>query len=469
MASATAFLCGAAIGAVLTWLWSWWTSLSRNVSAGLRAHAAQPLLDCEAQQVAGSDSGGAVCEEVCEESCQKVRALRHFESGSESSVLSSFSERLRTWIDELATVNGASRWMRCLPRPRPVVARPAIGCATVAYPAIADEPNRKDLDQLPNGLTLAAPDVSLSRSTTLTRYEPTLASSSSTTLTRYDPTLISRSISGSISGSISQSISRFISRPISRSLSASIGYEPLASIADRCSLARSTALLEACLASEADDVFPGALAAAGCVFCEIIEKLGPFMVITREVRGNLRWIESAAAEHRCRHSLRAVLLGELASGLHSQPPIGSKGRACRLGKGPSAALGLIWLIRFLELWIDVLQISWEMRGGGLFVRIAGDRFAAHRSAQRSVRQRFEAAYKQKLLRYNGWATQAAFWAAMTALPSTIPFLDHVDERFAKEDQFEQALKDWTRSLSELLRRLAQIRDQLNLNDPRKSP
>ena len=72
-------------------------------------------------------------------------------------------------------------------------------------------------------------------------------------------------------------------------------------------------MLEACLASEADDVLPGALAAAGCVFCEIIEKLGPFIVITREVRGNLRWIQSAAAEHRCRRSLRAVLLGENAT------------------------------------------------------------------------------------------------------------------------------------------------------------
>lgn len=162
-----------------------------------------------------------------------------------------------------------------------------------------------------------------------------------------------------------------------------------------------------------DDVDLDAILDTGAIFVEICDSFGggPFSQLSvKEARTNLEKIECGIKEMQAKGaSMRSLLKKEASSGIHS---------AGGVLKDPSAAMGLLWLMRFLAFWEEIC-----------LMRVSDAEHATPLSAT------VETAYKQQLLPYHGWVTQKAFEVALQAAPtwqSVRPYFAPTDEAFSAD-------------------------------------
>ena len=98
-----------------------------------------------------------------------------------------------------------------------------------------------------------------------------------------------------------------------------------------------------------DDVDPTVFCTGGAVFCKLIDSLGPFAIpVAQQAQGNLNKIADSAKALGEGTSMRKLLQLERANGMH--------GSGSEL-KDPSAAMGALWVVRFLAFWEEVCARS----------------------------------------------------------------------------------------------------------------
>lgn len=105
----------------------------------------------------------------------------------------------------------------------------------------------------------------------------------------------------------------------------------------------SVVLMSEALAGEGDLAIDR-FAVAGQHFCEILQNLGPFAMVLKDVRQNLDKIRRASCRTSEMELLRQLLEAECKQRVHSKP-----GRLA----DPSAAIGLLWTCRFMRFWEQV--------------------------------------------------------------------------------------------------------------------
>ena len=120
----------------------------------------------------------------------------------------------------------------------------------------------------------------------------------------------------------------------------SLSPPPSAAPSSRRPVLESTTVLKAC--ADGSDIQIEKLIAGSLLLCDCLEKLGPFAVILRDVRHNLRKVERSPARKAETH-LRALLKAEIAQEMHPE--------AGKL-EDNSAATGMLWTVRFMRFWAD---------------------------------------------------------------------------------------------------------------------
>ena len=129
----------------------------------------------------------------------------------------------------------------------------------------------------------------------------------------------------------------------------SLSPPPSAAPSSRRPVLESTTVLKAC--ADGSDIQIEKLIAGSLLLCDCLEKLGPFAVILRDVRHNLRKVERSPARKAETH-LRALLKAEIAQEMHPE--------AGKL-EDNSAATGMLWTVRFMRFWADVCTTSLKAR------------------------------------------------------------------------------------------------------------
>ena len=141
-------------------------------------------------------------------------------------------------------------------------------------------------------------------------------------------------------------------------------------------------------------------------------------------------------------SLKGLLSTEARKGLHG---------AGGVLKDPSAAMGILWLVRFIAFWEQVCKLRANL--------------LATEASSTSLQTTVEEAYKQCLLPYHGWVTQKAFQMAFQASPtweSVLPYFADSD------DVFRQDVDGFVLASQELKLRVMAALSQFDLVDVRKS-
>ena len=143
--------------------------------------------------------------------------------------------------------------------------------------------------------------------------------------------------------------------------------------------------------TEKDDVHPARFVEGAKKFTKLLEGLGPFV----EAGKNVTKVDGSMEKLEEWDSMRRLLQLERDSGMH--------GKGSDL-KDPSAAIGLVWICRFLALWNEICM-----------VRIQPD--PTDGTARETLKQTIEGAFKRNLLPYTGWVSQKSFEVGLTALPA----------------------------------------------------
>ncbi|KAL1496569.1 hypothetical protein AB1Y20_014175 [Prymnesium parvum] len=149
-----------------------------------------------------------------------------------------------------------------------------------------------------------------------------------------------------------------------------------------CAAALRAALLEG-------DVDPTKLCEGGMEFYRLIDSLGSFAKpVAQQASGNLEKIRNGAAALGEGTSMRKLLQLERDSGMH---------RGTEL-KDPSAAMGALWIVRFLAFWEEVC-----------LARINPDESIP-------FKETLEDAYKHNLQDFSGGMSHMSFHGALLAVP-----------------------------------------------------
>ena len=219
--------------------------------------------------------------------------------------------------------------------------------------------------------------------------------------------------------------------------------QPGAAPADARRLRKIASVFSECCHGE-EDVDVHALVEAGRAFVGMLESVGGFAALSiQEAANNLSKITAGMQAVGARGgSLLSILRAEVQSGIHG---------AGGLLKDPSAAMGVLWICRFLTFWEEVcLMRAQPPPPDGEVV---------------SLRKTIEGAYKHTLLPYHGWVTEKAFDVAAAAAPDWAVVRPH----FAPSDEFfvEDAYA-FVRASQKLLPRIMAALTKLDLVDTRKS-
>lgn len=164
-------------------------------------------------------------------------------------------------------------------------------------------------------------------------------------------------------------------------------------------LRHAAQLLTASL-TEDSDLRVDAFVLAGQAVCNVIEKLGPFNVILRDVRANFTKVQRAPCRAKLAQ-LRPLLEAERARGCHKPGKLADN----------SAATGLLWIIRFMRFWERLSRLALKRldEAGGSKTRA---------DVEIPFRPFVEVAYGEALLPYNGWVSERTFRLALAAVPKT---------------------------------------------------
>ena len=195
-----------------------------------------------------------------------------------------------------------------------------------------------------------------------------------------------------------------------------------------------------------DDVDVGALVEVVHAFVKMLEvgSLGAFGTLTRqEALSNLHKLTAGCtAAGATGGSLLGVLRAEKRNGIHG---------AGGVLKDPSAAMGVLWIARFLGFWEEiVLMRAQPPPPDGSLV---------------TLRTTIEGAYQHTLLPYHGWMTEKAFQAAVMASPEW----EAVRPDFAPtEELYREDVGTFVAASQPLLKRINAALTQLDLFDTRKS-
>jgi len=217
-----------------------------------------------------------------------------------------------------------------------------------------------------------------------------------------------------------------------------------------------------CLTGD-DDVDVALFIAACQNYCKVLALIGPFTLLSiREVHSNMKKIEHSFELAPVRYrSMRELLEAESAAGMHQ--PGG-------LIVDPSAAMGLLWARRGLAFWIHIfrdLLAQYEARQGGA----GGPPDGPARSGSSSPRERAEVptlkevvekGYANSLGPFNGWLSQNSMALAMRAVPAEFPQLAPSVAELIED------LREWSDVVEQLVRRMAAMQRELDLEDTRKS-
>lgn len=197
-----------------------------------------------------------------------------------------------------------------------------------------------------------------------------------------------------------------------------------------------------------DDVDIDRFCAAGKEFSAVIETLGAFTVVSvQQATSNINKIADAARERGAKGSLRALLQAERDAGVH-----GSGAEGVEL-KDPSAAMGVLWVARFLAFWEEVVMLSLQPD-------------PTDGTAPDSFKESLEAAYKHTLQPYTGWVSQKSFEVALNAVPSWTVVRPKLGP--PTEAGFKTAADAWIDASTALSYGLKQMLKALDLEDSRKS-
>lgn len=184
---------------------------------------------------------------------------------------------------------------------------------------------------------------------------------------------------------------------------------------------------------------------AGETFIEVCRVFGgPFAALTvHEARMNLDKIKEGMREvGAAGSSLKSVLFSEVRSGMHG---------AGGVLKDPSAAMGILWLIRFIAFWEEICSLRSKLQPPA--------------DAATPLRGTVEDAYSRCLQPYHGWVTQKAFEMAFHASPTWEEVLPYFAD---SPDVFREDVKAFTRVSQGLQDRVMSALRELDLVDIRKS-
>ena len=231
--------------------------------------------------------------------------------------------------------------------------------------------------------------------------------------------------------------------PSPRSDAPAYAEQPGAAPADGRRLRKVASVFSECCHGE-DDVDVHALVEAGRAFVAMLEGVGGFAALSvQEASNNLSKITAGMAAVGARGgSMLSILRAEVQSGIHG---------AGGLLKDPSAAMGVLWICRFLTFWEEVcLMRAQPPPPDGEVV---------------SLRMTIDGAYKHTLLPYHGWVTEKAFEVAAAAAPDWADVRPH----FAPSDAFfAEDAGAFVRASQRLLPRIMAALTRLDLVDTRKS-
>ena len=205
-------------------------------------------------------------------------------------------------------------------------------------------------------------------------------------------------------------------------------------------LPRSSRLMRECLAGESD-VHINRLVEAGNVFCDVLEKLGPFAVILADVRANLKKIQSSPYRAADEVLVRPLLGMEVEKKAHPPKRLFDK----------SAATGLLWTTRFMRFWHHVCESSLQ-------------HYRSQPAAPVPFRKFIAEAYERVLLPFNGWFSERSFKLALPAIPVEWK----LGALAPSAEVFWSDCIEWHTAIEEVLGRAQKMMDELELRDDTKS-
>jgi len=206
---------------------------------------------------------------------------------------------------------------------------------------------------------------------------------------------------------------------------------PLAACADALASAQLT---------DADDIEVTKFCEGGIKFCKLLESLGVFAIpVAQQAEGNLKKIAESAKALDEPSSLRRLLQLERENGMH--------GSGSEL-KDPSAAMGAVWVIRFLAFWEEVC-----------LARVSPDDSVP-------FKETLEDAYKHNLKDFSGGVAQLSFNTALLAVP------DWKDVRGKLgppgQESFQEDVFKWMDISQALQTSISKTLKEYNMDDQRKS-
>uniref|UniRef100_A0A6T8BYJ5 Glycolipid transfer protein domain-containing protein n=1 Tax=Prymnesium polylepis TaxID=72548 RepID=A0A6T8BYJ5_9EUKA len=190
--------------------------------------------------------------------------------------------------------------------------------------------------------------------------------------------------------------------------------------------------------TDAEDVDPTQFCAGGNEFVKLLESLGPFALpVAQQAKGNLDKIAGSAKALGGDGSMRTLLQKERDSGMH--------GSGTEL-KDPSAAIGVIWVVRFLAFWEEVC-----------LARVSAD-------VSITFKETLEDAYKHNLKDFCGGVVQMSFNTALLAVPQW----KDVRDKLGPQASFQEDVFEWMDASQAVQTTLMKIIKEYNMNDERKS-
>mmetsp|Transcript_8775 Transcript_8775/g.19458 ORF Transcript_8775/g.19458 Transcript_8775/m.19458 type:complete len:366 (-) Transcript_8775:486-1583(-) len=226
-------------------------------------------------------------------------------------------------------------------------------------------------------------------------------------------------------------------------LQAAVIREPAAPSGRRHVL--ESALLLKASADGFGDVHVRKLVAAGGRLCDCLEKLGPFAVFLRDVRRNLQKLEQSPAR-RGEEPLKGLLRAEVAQGVQVE--------RARL-EDNSAAMGLLWTVRFMRFWREVCAASLRWREAERSRRADAEEHVP-------FRLHVKGAYEAGLQQHHGKVGSSTFKLALPAIPK-----EWLHEQLAPSAPlFWADCALWVDALETILTRCEAIIKKLELRDDR---